>query len=76
MTYELDGSNLLFPISRAEILDISTSDVISLKGFPGLRYVWTEHDSEFVENNPDDDIFLQIERVDDARFQGTGIVLK
>lgn len=76
MTYELDGRNLLFPISRADILDISTNDVIQVKGFPGLQYVWTDHDGEFVENNPDDEIFLQIERLDDARFRGTGIVLK
>lgn len=76
MTYELDGTNILFPIKRADILDISSGDVLSVKGFPGLQYTWTDHDTEFVENNPDDDIFLEIERVDGARFRGTGIVLK
>ncbi len=76
MTYELNGNNLLFPINRTDILDISIDDVISVKGFPGLRYVWTEHDSEFVENNPDDEIFLEIERVDGNGFNGIGIVLK
>lgn len=76
MTYELDGNNLLFPIRRADILDISINDTISVKGFPGLLYKWTEHDSEFVENNPDDDIFLEIERAHETKFRGIGIVLK
>ena len=76
MTYELEGNNLLFQINRADILDISINDTISVSGFPGLRYKWTAHDSEFVENNPDDDIFLEVERVDDTKFRGIGIVLK
>jgi hypothetical protein len=76
MTYELDGSNLLFPIRRADILDISANDVIAVKGLPGLQYVWTDHDAEFVENNPDDEVFLQIERADSAHFRAIGIVLK
>jgi hypothetical protein len=76
MTYKLDGRYLLFPISRTDILDISTNDVIAVAGFPGLQYVWTDHDGEFVENNPDDEVFLQIERVDNTRFRATGILLK
>ena len=76
MTYELDGSSLLFLIKRADILDISVNDVISVNGFPNLRYKWTKHDSEFVENNPDDDIFLEIQHLDDGQFKCIGIVLK
>jgi hypothetical protein len=76
MTYRLNGNTLLFAINRADILDISVNDIISVEGFPGVNYVWTEHDSEFVENNPDDDIFLQVEREDGNRFKGSGIVLK
>ena len=76
MTYELTGKSLLFPIDRTDILDISIDDVISIKGFPGLQYVWTEHDGEFVENNPDDEIFLQIEHTDGNKLKGVGIVLK
>lgn len=75
MTYELSGKNLLLNIDRTEIIDISVNDIISLKGFPGARYVWTEQDSDFVENNPDDDIFLQIECVG-KDFKANGIVLK
>lgn len=75
MTYRLNGNSFLFAIKRTEILDISVNDIITLEGFPGVNYVWTEHDSEFVENNPDDDIFLQVER-DGNKFRGAGIVLK
>jgi hypothetical protein len=76
MTYRLNGNSFLFAIKRTEILDISVNDTIAVEGFAGVSYVWTEHDSEFVENNPDDDIFLQVERVDGNKFRGKGIVLK
>ena len=76
MTYELNGSNLLFAIDRTKIVDISVNDVISIEGFPGASYVWTGHDSEFVENNPDDDIFLQMQRVSENKYKATGILLK
>lgn len=76
MTYQLNGNNILFAISRAEILDIAVNDVITVQGFPGVKHVWTEHDREFVENNPDDEIFLQIERTGDNHFRANGIALK
>jgi hypothetical protein len=76
MTYQLNGNRMLFAIKRTEILDISVNDVIAVEGFPGVKYVWTKHDEEFVENNPDDDIFLQIERVADSKYKATGILLK
>jgi hypothetical protein len=75
MTYDLEDNYLLLQINRADILDMSVNDTITVKGFSGLAYKWTEHDSEFVENNPDDDIFLQIERAGE-KFRGIGIVLK
>lgn len=76
MTYQLNGNNLLFAINRTEIVDISPDDVISVDGFPGVTYVWTHHDSEFVENNPDDEIYLQVERVGDNKYRASGILLK
>jgi hypothetical protein len=76
MTYELEGNNLLLQINRADIVDISVDDTITVKGFGGLVYKWTEHDREFVENNPDDDIFLEIESADNRKFRAVGIVLK
>ena len=76
MTYRLKGNSFLFAINRAEILDISLNDIITVDGFPGVSYAWTQHDREFVENNPDDDIFLQVERTDGNKFKGNGIVLR
>ena len=76
MTYRLKGDDILLAINRTEILDISVNDVISVEGFPGVNYVWTVHDREFMENNPDDDIFLQVRRVDGNKFKGAGILLK
>lgn len=76
MTYQLNGNNLLFAINRTDIVDISSDDVISVDGFPGVSYVWTHHDSEFVENNPDDEIYLQVERIGDNKYRASGILLK
>lgn len=76
MTYRLNGNSLLFAINRTDIPDISVNDTISVEGFPGVDYVWTAHDMEFVENNPDDDIFLQVERTGSSQFKGKEIVLK
>lgn len=76
MTYELNGNNLLFALDRTEIVDISTGDVITVKGYPGVNYEWTNHDLEFLENNPDDDIYLKVERTGSNQFKATGILLK
>jgi len=76
MTYKLNGNNMLFAINRTHILDITVNDIITVENYPEVRYVWTGHDSEFVENNPDDDIFLQIERLAGDKYQATGILLK
>jgi len=76
MTYQLNGNDLLFAINRTDIVDISTGDIISVDGFPGVSYEWTNHDSEFVENNPDDEIYLRVERSDSNAFKARGILLK
>ena len=76
MTYELNSSHMLLTIDRIEIIDISVNDVLAAKAFPGAQYEWTEQDSDFVENNPDDDIFLEIEKLGEKGFKATGIILK
>jgi len=76
MKYELTGNNILFALNRTEIIDIVPDDVIVLRDFPGAQYTWTAHDGEFLENNPDDDIYLQVERMDNNRYRATGIHLK
>lgn len=76
MNYQLNGHDLLFAINRTDILDISSGDIISVEGFPDIRYEWTNHDSEFVENNPDDEIYLRVERTGNNDFRAKGILLK
>lgn len=76
MTYKLSGNDFLFLLDRTMILDISPGDVISLEDFPGATYEWTNHDGEFLENNPDDDIYLQVEKAGDHRYRATAITLK
>ena len=76
MTYQLNGSNLLFVINRTEIIDISPDDEITVEGFPGVTYTWTNQDSDFMESNPDDDMYLQVERIGKNKFKAIGIALK
>jgi hypothetical protein len=76
MTYNIEGNKMLFSIDRTTIIDISADDVIQVTGFPGAVHRWSEHDTEFVENNPDDEIFLQVERIGQNSFKALGIVLR
>ena len=75
MTYTLDGSKVIFALNRADIVDISAGDIIKIDGFEGGDYKWTGHDSDFLENNPDADIFLELER-DGKGYKAKGILLK
>lgn len=76
MTYTVDSSKLMFALNRTEILDISVNDTITVDGFEGLSYKWTDHDSDFLENNPDAEIYLQAERSSENHYKATGIMLK
>ncbi len=76
MRYTVDGSTILFALNRPEIIDISPGDVLEVDGLPGARYVWTDHDADFMENNPDDELYLQLERVDHDRYVPKGLILK
>ena len=76
MTYTLDGTQLIFALDRAQILDISANDTIEIEGFEGVSYTWTNHDSEFLENNPDADVYLEVERGSENRYMAKGILLK
>lgn len=76
MTYQIEGNTLLFAIDRRQIVDIAVNDTIQVKGFPGASHVWTGHDMEFVENNPDDEIFLEVKRVGDNQYKAAGILLQ
>lgn len=76
MTYQIEGNTMLFAIDRTQIMDIAVNDTLQVKGFPGASHQWTDHDREFVENNPDDEIFLQVERIGENKYKATGILLQ
>ncbi len=76
MTYTLDGRKILFAIDRTRIVDISVDDVLTLDGFDGVKYVWTDHDADFFENNPDADVFLQLEKDASGSYKATEVILK
>jgi hypothetical protein len=76
MVYQLEGNAFLFEIDRSKIIDISAGDSLEIKGLPDLQYTWTLQDSEFVENNPDDDIFISVERTKENNFKAIGIRLR
>lgn len=76
MVYKLEGNAFLFEIDRSKIIDISAGDTLEISGMPDLRYTWTLQDSEFVENNPDDDIFISVEKTKDNNFTAIGIRLR
>jgi hypothetical protein len=75
MTYNIEGKIMLFAIDRTQIIDISVNDTLQIEGFPGTSYTWTKHDSQLIETNPDDSIFLQIERTEADKYKALGIVL-
>jgi hypothetical protein len=75
MTYQIEGNRMLFAISRSQIIDISVDDTLQIKDVPGASHIWTEHDSQFIENNPDDDIFLQIEKLAGNKFAASVVSL-
>jgi hypothetical protein len=75
MIYTIKDSHILIPISRTQIIDITINDTLKADGFPGAEYTWTKHDRELIEGNPDDEIFLQIDRIDDNKFKASGILL-
>jgi hypothetical protein len=75
MIYTIEGNTLLFAINRTEIMDISENDTIRITGIADFEYQWTDHDREFLENNPDDDIFLRVEKKGNS-FQVTGMQLR
>ena len=75
MTYEINGERVWYAIDRTKIVDISVGDTLSVKGLPDAHYVWNEQDQNFMENNPDADLFLEIEKGSEGQFKGGSIVL-
>lgn len=76
MTYTLDGSKLLLAIDRTKLVDIAVGDTLALEEFDGARYTWTDHDAGFFENNPDAEVYLQLEHDKSGRYKATAVILK
>jgi hypothetical protein len=76
MVYKLEGNSIFFSIPRTAIIDISVGDVIEIKGFPGAQYVWTEQDADFFENNPEDDVYISVEKINEHLYKATDILLR
>jgi hypothetical protein len=75
MNYQLEGNTMLFAINRSRIIDISVNDVLTVPDFPEVTHQWTEQDQDFIENNPDDDIYLQVEKIGENKYKANGILL-
>ena len=76
MDYHLNGKLMMIEMERSKIIDISSGDTITIDTLPGVSYTWTQQDTEFIENNPDDDIFLLIEEKSDKTYKACGIQLR
>jgi hypothetical protein len=76
MIYKIEGDSMLIAINRTDIQDISVNDTLQIKGIESLDYKWTDHDAEFIENNPDDDIFLKVKRTSNNQYSVIGIQLR
>jgi hypothetical protein len=75
MIYQIEGDKVFYAINRSQIIDISVDDTLQVKDVPGASHKWTEHDSQFMESNPDDDIFLQIERLAEGMYKAKVVSL-
>ena len=76
MTYKVDGQKIFVGVNRANIIDITANDTLEVKSLPGALYTWTDHDTEFLENNPDDDIFLEVERTGENQYKATRVLFE
>ena len=76
MVYTVDSKRILCAVDRTKIIDISIGDTLQITALPKTNYVWKNQDSQFVENNPDKDIFIELEKTDSNNFHAVGIVVK
>lgn len=77
MTYEIDSSELLVQIDRSKILDITVGDTIAVSELSKAEYVWTEHDQQLLETNPDAELILKVARKQDGKaYQATGLIVR
>jgi len=75
MKYQINDDVILFEIDRREIADISPGDVLETRNFLGGSYTWTEQDSQFMESNPEANVYLRLERSSGERYTSQGILI-
>lgn len=76
MTYSIKDKKIFLPVNRTHIIDIAPGDVLSVEGFAEASYTWTSQDAEFMENNPDDDIYLHLERSGPNHFRVVSVLFE
>lgn len=76
MVYQVKGGSILVKMDRALILDITEGDEISVEGLDVENYRWSPQDSQFVESNPDADIFLKFERTGEGAYRARSIEVR
>lgn len=60
MTYKLDTTTVLIALDRTKLVAISPGDEIQLQYGEDVQYTWREQDQQFMENNPDAELFLEM----------------
>jgi hypothetical protein len=75
MKYQVQDDTILFEIDRRLIADITPGDVLETQGFPGGNYTWTGQDSQFMESNPEANVYLRLEKASGNNYVGKGILI-
>ena len=74
MKYQVQDNTILFEIDRRQIADIAPGDVLEAANFPGGTYTWTEQDSQFMESNPEANVYLRL-AANSGNYVGKGIAI-
>jgi hypothetical protein len=75
MKYQVQDNTILFEIDRREIADITAGDILEASSFPGGSYTWTAQDSQFMESNPEANMYLRLEGTSGGGYVGKGILI-
>ena len=75
MMYQVEDNTIMFEIDRRKIADITPGDTLKTNVLSIGEYVWTEHDSQFVESNPDAHLFLKVRKDGGNNYKGLGVIV-
>jgi hypothetical protein len=76
MVYQIESGSILLKIDRSLILDITPGDEIEVPGLSDKKYNWKHQDSQFLESNPDAEIFLMFNNAEAEKLRPVEIVIK